>query len=234
MSVHVAILLPRYLRMILAGDKTIESRLTKTARAPFRAIEAGERIFFKASSGPYMATAIVQSVTFHDALTPSHVSRMKSNLNRAICGDDAYWEWKADSNYATLVTLADVLPVSVGPKMPPSRGVAWFVLPDGVGPAVFNVPLTAGAIRNRYVRIPRGLHAFPEKCYGGATARDAGTTITFEWPDDECLVSDVLPNGMVRSRKWSALFAKHDVKPGDELSFVQRARHRYGVSVIKR
>lgn len=146
----------------------------------------------------------------------------------------SYWEWKADSNYATLVTLTDVLPVNVGPNRPPSQGVAWFVLPECVSPAVFNVSLTAGAIRNRYVRIPRKLHAFPEKCYGGATARDAGAMITFEWPDGDCLVSDVLPDGMVRSRKWSALFAKHDVKPGDELCFVERPRHRYGVSVIKR
>lgn len=93
MSVHVAILLPRYLRMILSGKKTTESRLTKTARAPYQAIESGERIFFKASSGPYMATAIARSVTFHDALTPSRVARMKSKLNHAVCGDDAYWDW---------------------------------------------------------------------------------------------------------------------------------------------
>ena len=66
MPVHVAILMRRYLDLVLAGRKTIESRLTRTSRAPYEQIHAGERIYFKVSAGPFMATAVVYAVTCFD------------------------------------------------------------------------------------------------------------------------------------------------------------------------
>lgn len=233
MPVHVAILIPKYLRLILDGQKTIESRLTKTSRDPYHAIEPGERIFFKASSGPYMATAIADRVAFFQGLKPGDVQQLKAKYNKEICGEDDFWDWKADSNYATLICLREVQAVSVGPKMPPSRGVAWFVLPNHRAPAVFSITLTSGAIRNRYVRIAKKVHAFPPACYGGKTVQNAGKCITFELPDGDVIQSDLLDSGMVRSRKWSALFAACNVEPGDQLCFVQTGSHRYGVSVRK-
>ena len=62
MPVHVAILLRPYIKLILSGRKTVESRLTITPRAPFEGIKPGDRIFFKASAGPYMATAVADAV----------------------------------------------------------------------------------------------------------------------------------------------------------------------------
>lgn len=42
---HVAILKPNYIRDILAGTKTVESRLTKTNQPPHGRVETGERLF---------------------------------------------------------------------------------------------------------------------------------------------------------------------------------------------
>src|SRR5690606_5364590 len=97
-----------YIRMMLDGRKTVESRLTRMNRAPFRAIEAGDRIYFKASSGPFMATAVADAVAFYDELNPAAIAKLKQRYNDRVCGDDAYWQWKRTSRYATFVELREV------------------------------------------------------------------------------------------------------------------------------
>ena len=41
--IHVAIMMKRYLDLVLDGTKTVECRLTRQARAPYEAIEPGEK-----------------------------------------------------------------------------------------------------------------------------------------------------------------------------------------------
>jgi ASC-1-like (ASCH) protein len=122
MPVHVAILLKPYIRLILDGTKTVESRLTVTPRTPYQRIRPGDRIFFKASSGPFMAEAVADRVEFHENLTPQAVARLKRKHNAQVCGDEAYWQWKAHSRYATFIWLRDVKATDRGPAIPPSRG----------------------------------------------------------------------------------------------------------------
>ncbi len=232
MSIHVAILLKRYIRLILEGRKTIESRLTRTARAPYRAIEPGERIYFKASSGPYMATAVADKVVCYDRLTPVDVEKFRNRFNDRVCGDADYWQWKRDSRYATFVLLREVQAMDVGPRMAPSRGLAWFVLPDTAGPAVFDVPLTDGAIRNGYLRIPRKVHAFPQPCYGGATATQAGEPIELLLPDGGTIATDLVGN-MLRWRGWREVYRAHDLQPGDAMRFIELSPRRYRAVVVK-
>lgn len=131
MPTHVAILLPQYIRLVLNGVKTIESRLTLMPLAPFRSVTPGDRIYFKASGGPFMATAIADAVEYHSDLTPARVDALKRKYNASVCGDDAYWTKKRGSRYATFITLRDVQPIgnADAPKIAPSRGLAWFTLP---------------------------------------------------------------------------------------------------------
>ena len=233
MSVHVAILLRPYIRLILSGRKTIESRLTRTSRAPYRAIEPGERIFFKASSGPYMATAVADAIEFHDKLTPGKVHDLRRRLNDRVCGDGRFWRFKRDSRYATFITLRDVEPTDAGPKMPPSQGLAWFVLDDGAGPAVFDVPLTAGAIRNGYVRVPPAVHRFAADAYGGRTQQQAGRPIELVLPGDDVQKTDLTDTAMLRWRGWGRYYRDHDVAAGDVVRFVQLGRRRYRVRFVR-
>ena len=128
--IHVAILLKPYLELILDGRKTVELRLTRTRRVPFRAIEPGDRIYLKQSGGPFRATAIVRRVDFHDDLTPRRIQALQREFNHAIRGGADYWRSKRDARYATLVWLADVESIEFGPKMRPHHGAAWQVLPD--------------------------------------------------------------------------------------------------------
>ena len=130
MSTHVAILLRPYLRLILSGRKTIESRLTRNNLPPYRRIRVGERIYFKASAGPYMASAIAAHVEFHDSLTPAKVERLRARLDQGVCGRPEHWHAKRLARYATFIWLRDVQALTQGPAIAPSHGPAWFVLDD--------------------------------------------------------------------------------------------------------
>lgn len=200
MAEHVAILYKRYIDLILQGEKTVESRLTRTPRAPFRAIAPGDRIYFKASSGPFMATAIADSVDFHEALTPVKINRLKHQYNDAVCGDDDYWNAKLTSRYATFVTLRDVEPLTTGPAMKKSTGIAWFVLDNTGG---IEIKLTDGALRNRYVRVP------PDTLRGD---------VTLILPDGKRVQTKVNKNRQLQWRGWKPYFA--GLEPGATVRLV--------------
>ena len=116
--IHVAILLKPYLDLILQGKKTVESRLTKDARDPFENIEPGERIYFKQSSGPFMATAIADHVLFESNLTPKRINEIRRDYNDQICGETSYWNWKRGSRYCTLIWLRDVSGAKIAKATP--------------------------------------------------------------------------------------------------------------------
>lgn len=126
--IHVAIILPKYAQLLLSGIKTIESRLTNTARAPFELIEKGERIYFKVSAGEFCATAIAEHIIFMRELNQSKIKRMKKDYNHGIMGESSFWENKRRSKYATLIWLNEIEPVKYGPQVSPQRGIAWLRL----------------------------------------------------------------------------------------------------------
>ena len=79
MNHHLAILKKQYLDAILAGRKTIESRLYQTKQKWLSQVNTGDKIFLKASSGPVMATAIVDKVKYFENLTAGRLLKCKSN-----------------------------------------------------------------------------------------------------------------------------------------------------------
>ncbi len=132
---HVAIVRPVYARAILAGHKTAEIRLTKFPKPPWHAIEPGDTVFFKQTSGPIVASACAAAVYFVACGSAADVARLRARYNHAVLGEDAFWEAKAAARYATVVELAGVRPCASGPELPPLsvRGrAAWIVLGAGV------------------------------------------------------------------------------------------------------
>jgi ASC-1-like (ASCH) protein len=111
MNYHLAILKKQYLDAILAGRKTIESRLYQTKQKWLSQINAGDKIFLKASSGAVMATAIVDKVKYYENLTAGQILEMKKQYNQQILGDEQYWREKTNSKFGILVWLKDVRPI---------------------------------------------------------------------------------------------------------------------------
>ena len=126
---HLVILKKPYLEAILAGQKQIESRFTKTKRAHFERVLPGDKLFLKESSGPVCATASVATVKNFQNLTPKQIIELKQKYNRQICGSDEYWQSKADCKFGLLVWLEEIQPmepVRIGKK----DWRAWVVLTE--------------------------------------------------------------------------------------------------------
>jgi len=220
MPIHVAILKRPYLKLILSGRKTVESRLTRTAQPPYQAIEAGERIFFKVSSGPFMATAIAGTIEQHDQLEPYDILRLRARHNRAVCGNDDYWELKCNSRFAVFVQLMEVEPIEVGPVYPKSMR-AWHVLEDLLSP-LMDIPLTGGAIRNRYLSLPIASSGMRRR------------NLTLLMPDGrEIKTAFAEGKPMLKWRGWGRYYSEHKMKPQDVVRFVSLGHGRYRVTFRK-
>ncbi|MEO0514988.1 MAG: hypothetical protein AAF086_06800 [Planctomycetota bacterium] len=221
MSIHVAILKREYLRMILSGQKTVESRLAKVRCPPFGVVKPGERLFFKASGGPFMATAIAESVHDYADQSPEQIDELYEQWNPAVCGPLDYWQGRRDRPFATMIRLRRVEPMEVGPKFAVQNMRAWYVLADEVNP-LMDVTLKRGAIKNHYVSL------------GQASEALRSTTLTLELPDGQEVETDFADGGsMLRWRGWRRYFEAFGLQAGDVVRFVALGGRRYRVRFIR-
>ncbi len=244
MSVHVAILVSPYPRLILEGRKTVESRFSRLRREPFGAIRPGDRIYFKLSGGPFVATAVAERVWMADRITPEKMDRIRERHNEAICAPDAYWAGKrGETRFATLIWLRDAAPTRLAPRYRSQKMRAWYVLPDAADPMaelpadqrpeVIEIDLTAGALRQHYVRLGDELARFPAAAVGGKKKHDAGRPLTLHLADGPSIETDIVgPQSMLRYRGWATWFQQHELATGDRLRFVRRSRYEYDVRPI--
>jgi len=228
MAVHIAILKPCYAAAVLAGTKTIESRLTKTAMPPYRTVEAGQRIYLKASGGPFVGMARAARVQCFEPRGAGGVDALRARFEPAVGGDDAYWHAKRDSRYATFVTLAAVEPIDVGPAYTKSMR-AWHVVDDDADP-VREVTLTGGAVRNGYVSLSDPVMAAEAATPRKGSPASAGVGLTLELPDERIVHTDYARGHMLRWRGWPPYFRAHGLGAGDRVRFVRTATRRYRVS----
>jgi len=124
---HLVIFKKPYLEAILAGTKSVESRLNKTNRPPFNQVSKGDKLFLKESSGPVRATAKAVKVKQFETLCRYKTARLKQEYNHLIKGSDEYWQSKAHCVFGTLIWLEEVKqikPVRINKK----DWRAWVVL----------------------------------------------------------------------------------------------------------
>jgi ASC-1-like (ASCH) protein len=239
--IHVAVLLKPYLDLVLSGRKTIECRLTQQAQAPFEQIEAGERIYFKQSAGPYRATAVADAVLFERDLSPRRVEEVRRDYNECILGDEQFWQLKRNSRFLTLVWLRDVQAVAVGPDIPPLQGRGWAVLPEE--PAwrrgesdgrSFTIEITDGNLRNNSMYVSGVMDRFPKWTIGGANRSEAARPVTLMLHDGPTIETDIVgPRKLLRTRCWGAWFKRHGVKPGDRVVFTPLDEATYFVGLVR-
>lgn len=252
---HVAVLMRQYIDLLLRGKKSVECRLTQTAREPFETIEAGDRVFFKQSSGPYRATAIVEHVHFERDLTPQRIREVRRDYNDLIRGEPSYWSWKRDARYLSLIWLKEVEPTARGPVIPELRGRAWVCLGDsaslapprsGPRPSTstpgadkglddpFTITVTAGNLRNGTLYITGSEDRFPADAFGGATRADAGAPLTLILRDGPMVETDVVgPKKLIRSRIWRTWFERIRAAEGDRVVFTPAGSRLYFVDLAR-
>lgn len=221
--IHVAILKPGYIQAILRGRKTIESRLTKTAQPPHGKVSTGERLFLKASGGPFMATAIAGEVLTFDNLNPGAIDKLRHRYGQQIGGDEAYWQIKRDSRFATLVELNEVEPIDIGPAYRVAYMKAWYVLDERLSP-LRDWVITEGALRNRYACLPSETEA----------KKKPGAPITLVLPDGEAVQTELTSGSRLRWRGWGPVYDSAGARAGDVLRFVALGPGHYAARVVRR
>jgi len=231
LACHVAILKRPYARAILAGTKTVESRLTRTAMPPWGRIERGQRIYIKVSAGPFVATARAGQVASHQGLTPARVEQLRRRYQPSVGGDHDYWRMKRDSRFAVFIELADVEPIDIGPAFKPIHMRAWHVLDDAADP-IREATLTPGAIRNGYLTVNLDITARdipPGVPTGVPTSVGMPPPFTLILPDQTEIQTGYARGRMLRFRGWRRYFREHRLKPGDTVRFVHIGGGRYRV-----
>jgi hypothetical protein len=105
-SVHLAVMLEPFLTYIIDGKKTIESRFSKNAIAPYERVAVGDLVFLKLGSVfSSFRVASVECVKLHDG----ELDRVRRDYAEAIgAQDDEFWNARADKRFATLMGIEDV------------------------------------------------------------------------------------------------------------------------------
>lgn len=106
-TVHLAVMVEPFLSYILEGKKSIESRFSKYAIAPFCQIGTNDLVLLKLTGGPVVGCFTTDSVEFVK-LNEREFVRLRRSYSNAICADDDFWKTRTDKSYATLIGVRDV------------------------------------------------------------------------------------------------------------------------------
>jgi hypothetical protein len=132
---HLAVMNEPYLGYLLDGTKTVESRFSKRATAPFDEARCGDLLLLKVQSGPVIAIAeVMHADSFR--LDPAAWDMVRTRFARAIRADDpTFWSERSEARYATLIRVG--LPERIAPLLVDKRDRRpWVVLgPKNVGSA---------------------------------------------------------------------------------------------------
>ena len=128
MAHHLVILKKVYLDRILDGSKTVECRLSCALLPPFGSVRRGDTLWLKQSGHWIRGTARVRSVHYFHPLDRVILATLKERYGRAIGADRAFFQWKKQRRFATVIRLGEVRGTApiVYPK---SDRRAWVVLP---------------------------------------------------------------------------------------------------------
>jgi ASC-1-like (ASCH) protein len=133
---HVCIIAQDYLADLLAGRKTVESRLSTRRIAPFDKVRQGDRVYLKQRGGSFGAVAEVVHVEYFAGLTPKRIAGLRKIYEGEVRGGPGYWRAKRAARYGTFIQLGNVRAVQNGPEYRQRRAFsprsAWHVL-EGPG-----------------------------------------------------------------------------------------------------
>ena len=130
---HLVILRPPYLDMILSGDKTVESRLSRRRHPAATRCRAGDVLYLKRVGGDIEGRATVARIDAYEGLDPDGLrtlSREWAGHVAAVEPDDWYQRLKRDATHALFFTLADVERIHIPHAALPHRlpwASAWIV-----------------------------------------------------------------------------------------------------------
>jgi ASC-1-like (ASCH) protein len=136
-GIHLAIFNEPYLKYILNGQKTVESRFAINKIAPYKQISKGDILLLKKSSGPIMGICKVKEVWFYN-LNPELIRNIRNEFTESLCAQDPFfWEQRVNASFATLLQISDVKEINPTPYQKSDRR-GWVVLKSTINsPSLF-------------------------------------------------------------------------------------------------
>lgn len=126
-GLHIAILVEPYLKYILDGKKTVESRFSERRIAPYGSVQREDVILLKRSSGPIVGLCQVADIWYYQ-LNPKSWQEIRNDFSRMLCAQDpAFWRQRESAEFATLMRLRNVIEITPI-KYPKSDRRGWIVL----------------------------------------------------------------------------------------------------------
>jgi len=111
-SLHLAIFVEPYLKYILEGRKTVESRFSSNRNTPYQKVQVGDTLLLKRSGGPVVGLCEVANVWFY-RLDPKSWDVIKKEFTQELSiQDPTFWEKRQNASYATLMRIRHVCPLS--------------------------------------------------------------------------------------------------------------------------
>jgi hypothetical protein len=127
-SFHLAVFVEPFLRYVLEGQKTVESRFGIRKFAPYEKASNGDIIILKAACGPVVGLCCVSN-TWYYQLDPSSWQLLRKEFTVALCAQDPdFWERRKKASYASLIKIGNVCriePISITKRDRRS----WVILP---------------------------------------------------------------------------------------------------------
>ena len=128
-SVHLAIFIEPYLKYVLEGSKTVESRFSIPRCPPWNRVQKGDILLLKASGGPVVGICQISMVWYYH-LNPQTWAHLRKDFTDSLRAQDPkFWASRSRASYATLMRVEHVrsLPRFTFPKAD-RRG--WVVLSE--------------------------------------------------------------------------------------------------------
>ena len=107
-DVHLAIFVEPYLRYVLDGVKTLESRFSKNRCPPYGRVKPGDVLLLKRSGGPVVGVCRVTRVWFYE-LNAAKRKEVRARFAEGLCArDEGFWNARAEAAFASIMEIADV------------------------------------------------------------------------------------------------------------------------------
>lgn len=130
---HLVILRPPYLDMILSGEKTVESRLSRHRHPAATRCAPGDLLYLKRAGGDIEGRARVTRIDHYDGLDADGLRALAEQWAGRVAAtepDDWYQRMNRDARHALFFTLADIerlhIPAAALPRRLPWPS-AWIV-----------------------------------------------------------------------------------------------------------